>query len=304
MPSPPSLFFPNPCPPNHQPSTLNPPTHPPSALYTRWRHGNSELVFTALPSTLPLPSTQAGEHGNAELVSKYGFALRQNPFTAVCLGAQQLLAAASTALGERRCRQRCRFLRCHSQLLDEADVEPLEALPNGHISPALFVLLRVLAAADAEAQDWQGVEDALLLPGGQHAELGAAVQLWPVLDAHGQRLPPAEAAATAAAAVQQPGALALVTRPMCELLAATVQHRLAQYPCSLADSLAQLAGQQQLRQATAPGQQLDEHDSATLSALLLRVTEQELLEGLLQAAKTRLVPASHAKRNSKRKQTA
>lgn len=35
-----------------------------------------------------------GELGNADLVSKYGFALRNNPFDAIQLDKQQLVAAA------------------------------------------------------------------------------------------------------------------------------------------------------------------------------------------------------------------
>lgn len=54
-----------------------------------------------------------GEHGNAHLVMKYGFALRGNPFDAVALDKQQLVAAAREVVGGRQSRQRCRFLQDH-----------------------------------------------------------------------------------------------------------------------------------------------------------------------------------------------
>lgn len=54
-----------------------------------------------------------GELGNAELVAKYGFALRGNPFDAVRLGKAALVDAAAAAQGPRACRARCRFLALH-----------------------------------------------------------------------------------------------------------------------------------------------------------------------------------------------
>lgn len=60
-----------------------------------------------------------GELGNADLVTKYGFALLDNPFDAVLLDKEQLVSEARRCLGDRACRQRCRFLaqeRCAAQL--------------------------------------------------------------------------------------------------------------------------------------------------------------------------------------------
>ena len=87
-----------------------------------------------------------------------------------------------------------------------------QALPNGHISPALFVALRVLCAPEAEARSWSSIGDALRLPAAANGagaaamqgaadgsdgeeeqeeegqpELGA-VQVWPVLSEDGQPL--------------------------------------------------------------------------------------------------------------------
>ena len=52
-----------------------------------------------------------GELGNADLVSKYGFALSDNPFSAVILDKASLLQAAEGMLGVREMRLRSRFLR-------------------------------------------------------------------------------------------------------------------------------------------------------------------------------------------------
>lgn len=52
-----------------------------------------------------------GELGNADLVSKYGFALSDNPFSAVILDKASLLQAAEGMLGVREMRLRSRGLR-------------------------------------------------------------------------------------------------------------------------------------------------------------------------------------------------
>lgn len=66
-----------------------------------------------------------GELGNAELVKKYGFALRQNPFTLVTLDKPRLLGAARRALGPARWRKRSALLRDQTEVLDEEE-EPFE----------------------------------------------------------------------------------------------------------------------------------------------------------------------------------
>lgn len=66
-----------------------------------------------------------GEKGNADLLSKYGFALRDNPFTAVSLDKPALLAAAAAVLGKRALQARRRFLERETEVLDEEE-EPFE----------------------------------------------------------------------------------------------------------------------------------------------------------------------------------
>lgn len=185
---------------------------------------------------------------------------------------------------------------------------PLQALPNGHISPALFVALRVLCAPDAEASGWSGIADALQPPeaaasgaaeDSQQQELGA-VQVWPVLDADGHPLA-ADAAAAAGSGEQQQGSYtALLSRGMCELLQEEVRQRLGAYACSLEEDL------EQLRQAGTPAAagpgagsqaEAEEQRVAEQAALLLRVTEKEVLHGLLAALERRLavLPAADGK---------
>ena len=52
-----------------------------------------------------------GELGNVDLVSKYGFALSDNPFSVVLLNKASVLQAAERIMGVREMRLRCRFLR-------------------------------------------------------------------------------------------------------------------------------------------------------------------------------------------------
>lgn len=174
-----------------------------------------------------------------------------------------------------------------------------QALPNGHISPALFVALRVLCAPDDVAASWTSIADALRLPAaagseeeGEAPHLGV-VQVWPVLDADGQ---PLAAGGTAAAGDQQQGYAALLNRGMCELLQEEVEQRMGAYAYSLAADLAQLAQQAQLEDgpstaadaAAAEAEAEAEQRVAKRAALMLRVTEKEVLHGLLDALEQRL----------------
>jgi hypothetical protein len=190
-----------------------------------------------------------------------------------------------------------------------SDVLP-QALPNGHVSPALFVALRVLCAGDKEAAGWGSFEDALKLPaaaavaadaagsGGEEGEaedggqpeLGA-VQVWTVLDADGQPQP-------AAASEEQPqqGYAALLNASMCQLLQGEVQQRLAAYAGTLQEDLQQLQEQQQGAAAAAAAtagdaaasQAESEQRVAERAALVLRITEKEVLHNLLTALERRL----------------
>jgi hypothetical protein len=76
-----------------------------------------------LPSEKKRPRTAQvhntyGEHSNAELLRKYGFALPANPFDSVTLDADALVAAAAAAhgggaAGAREARRRVRWIQQH-----------------------------------------------------------------------------------------------------------------------------------------------------------------------------------------------
>lgn len=72
-------------------------------------------MWAQIIAASPVPKGQEvhntyGELGNAELVVKYGFALRRNPFDVVLLDKGELVEEARRIVGDRACRQRCRFL--------------------------------------------------------------------------------------------------------------------------------------------------------------------------------------------------
>ena len=58
-------------------------------------------------------------------MKKYGFALRQCPFTAVTLDKPALLAAAKSLLGAAAWKRRSKLLREQTEVLEE-DEEPFE----------------------------------------------------------------------------------------------------------------------------------------------------------------------------------
>ncbi|CAL5222086.1 g4393 [Coccomyxa viridis] len=101
-----------------------------------------------------------GELGNVDLLSKYGFALLDNPFSVVVLNKASVLQAAERIMGVREMRLRCRFLRRESELLDE-DAEPFEVLPQGCVGPSLIVALFVICADDQLFSGWGHIEDAI-----------------------------------------------------------------------------------------------------------------------------------------------
>lgn len=145
-----------------------------------------------------------GELGNAELVKKYGFALRENPFTAVELDKSSLLEACRELyLGEsdkkgtqpKAKRQKkgkaapssgvatfdklLKILEVETDLLEEIE-EPFQVLSNGHIGAALFAALRVLCSGAEDTKlAAKSLEDALTLPSGDVLDPGAigAVQV-------------------------------------------------------------------------------------------------------------------------------
>ncbi|PSC69948.1 SET domain-containing [Micractinium conductrix] len=260
------------------------------------------VAGSAVPAGAEVHNTY-GELGNAELVKKYGFALRQNPFTLATLDKGRLLGAAKRALGAKRWRVRSALLERETEVL-EAEEEPFEALPNGHISAPLFVALLVLGASDNEAARWEGVADALRPPAAAAAAAGGdseeeeeeeqqqlgAVQVWPVLDTKGKQLTPEAASAAAAAQPRSRGAQ--LTPAMCRLLRDEVQQRMAAYPAPLQQDVEKLAAAEEQQQQPGAAAAADSEAAvAERAALLLRITEQEVLRDLLAALAARLAAA-------------
>ncbi len=67
------------------------------------------MAASSLPRGSEVHNTY-GELGNADLLTKYGFALRQNPFSAVVLSKTSVLRAAEKLIGERELRLRTRII--------------------------------------------------------------------------------------------------------------------------------------------------------------------------------------------------
>ena len=51
-----------------------------------------------------------GEHGNAELLHRYGFSLISNPFNVIILNKQAVIDAASNITGDETSTERCKVL--------------------------------------------------------------------------------------------------------------------------------------------------------------------------------------------------
>lgn len=255
-------------------------------------------------------SGQAGQHGHRRLLgSFFSHASTQLPLYAICAGCKEPWA---------------------EQLSPRLYLPTPQALPNGHVSPALYVALRVLGATDAELASWRSIGDALRLPtaaaggggsggsggGGQRGagskdkeeegpgeeeeegeegepQLGA-VQVWRVLGKDGQPLAEAQAAAgeeEAASEAGSQGYAALLPAAMWQLLAAEVRQRQTACDAPLEadlEHLAQLEGQQAQQGAQQAQQPPSEAEAAERAALLLRITEKEVLRDLLTALQRRL----------------
>lgn len=165
--------------------------------------------------------------------------------------------------------------------------------------------LRVLCAPEAEAAAWSSIEDALQLPSlteaascddllkgtlqGRDSELGA-VQVWRVLGSDGQQLEAQPEAAVAAAGSseqqQQLGYAACLNAEMCKLVQQAVQQRQEAYSDTLEHDLQQLQERQQ--GASGNPDAAGEQHVAESAALLLKITEKEVLRDLQNALERKL----------------
>lgn len=111
-------------------------------------------------------------------------------------------------------------------------------------------------------------------------------QLWPVRDPEGNLLQ-AESSGTADTTCP-PAPPAGLTLGMCLALQAALNKRMQNYPTSLEESLARLKCLDQSKakegqDGNEPTGGLSEHDAAVRAAVLLRITEQEVLQDALAA---------------------
>jgi SET domain-containing protein 6 len=250
-------------------------------------------------------------------------------------------SAASSA--EQTFKKLLKVLEDETDLLNEEEgEEPFEVLPNGHIGPALFATLRVLCSGVENLKNAaETMDDALKVGGeegeGENAVLDMdsiiAVQVFPVTNEEGDLLSKQEALDAAAAAEgnnitgsdskqgshdtdASSTASSMVTKPMCTALFTAVQSRLAKYPSSIEDTVAELknfeknlslskdklkgnnpttntttnnTGEDDVAAAAAENAiALSEGQTARRAALTLRLTEQELLKGMEMALKIKI----------------
>jgi SET domain-containing protein 6 len=250
-----------------------------------------------------------GQLGNAELAGKYGFALRENPYTVVSLdkGAvveacraqysnsdaiQQQATVAKQAKGKRRGAEGASgavdsllaVLEDQTELLDE-DEEPFEVLGNGHIGPALFGALRVLCSGADGAAPASTLDDALVPEGGGDAICPAFIEAVPLCPPEG-------------ASLKERMLGGMVTAAMCRALETALDARLALYP---ADESATDAALRELEaRCTVTGEALSESELGLRVALAVRLTEQRaLLAARAAAVRRREQLASAAGRRRK-----
>lgn len=101
-----------------------------------------------------------GEHSNAELLYKYGFVLEENPFDAITVTPTELEEAAESVLGRRTARQRMRFVRDETNVMED-DGDVMSLAPRTVLSAPAAAVLLVLGAPEGVFQGWGGISDAV-----------------------------------------------------------------------------------------------------------------------------------------------
>lgn len=246
-------------------------------------------------STIPFVGQEIhntyGELSNTDLVKKYGFAIRDNPFAVVALDKSLILEMAADVLGnlekDRKNNTKCttgkrfklskrssnmtellHFLENETELLDD-DEEPFEVMVNGHIGPALFMVLFVLCW-EKDVRSLRGtIRDLLHRQGGRIGPVAIRPET-ELKDNH----------------TRVNGASSLLSQNMCLILEKVVTVHLSKYPCPLEKTVCDLeawvAGSHKHLQGAAMVEHL-----AVVAALTLRASEQKLLHDAAAAAKAR-----------------
>ncbi|KAG1672800.1 hypothetical protein FOA52_002788 [Chlamydomonas sp. UWO 241] len=109
-----------------------------------------------------------GEHGNAELLHKYGFAMDRNPFNEVTLDLQSVVDCAEAALEEAARRQQAQKAGPHVRPAQESsadDLAPLDAATEGRVQRELRRRMRLLSK-ESSIVDPESPEPLLVMPSG------------------------------------------------------------------------------------------------------------------------------------------
>ena len=255
-----------------------------------------------------------GELGNDTLVNKYGFALRQNPFTVVVAGPKKkvipvidnaVLQYGGKEEGETTTRTRKRqktaqssstvsssvikkrkeavkrvkaMLVAETELLDDEE-EPFELLPNGHIGPSLYVYLTAMHLIVVD-QEPTSIDDVLAHSNSKNGST-SAMQLWSVVDTNTGLLLP-----TPTHLVESSERNASLWLFIAHMVRHLVAWRRQRYPAtaSLQSTLDELRQVERAIQDEPVGTVLKASLVAARAALCLRATELELLRALIVAA--------------------
>ena len=228
-----------------------------------------------------------GELGNAELLKKYGFCLKENPFSEVKLNKGVVLSSfkALFSLSNKRKRSAARitFERCiyilkeQTDLLEEED-EPFLLYPGAYINLSLFAFIRLMTAfacQDFQSEERISVEAALEFVQDIFSE-GIPVHLNAIVDG-----------------LSDIGCDSFeLTNAWKSCLKGALLARLQQYPMSMEQAQQELEG---LEDTSATGfsqtESILKHQGRKRAALLLQITELSILSTAIKACNEVVNPA-------------
>ena len=261
-----------------------------------------------------------GELGNSELVHKYGFCLPDNPFTVVCLDKLGVVELVEEWWREKKGKKgevverRIQLLRDETSILnsvrkaeedeednddsddDNDDEEPFQVMVNGHISFPLFVALRTLLLED----DIETFADVLKTGGAidDNGEAAASDQEeetqqkdYPHAVALEYPLPPVSSSASLDEHSSS-GYTKLLTGSMYKVLGKAIEKRLQRYTHKEDEDDESRLRRVEMKLKDNATTALDSNDDgievrrkhlgAMRAALLLRITEKQVLKDALE----------------------
>jgi len=262
-----------------------------------------------------------GELGNSELVHKYGFCLPDNPFTVVCLDKMGVVELVEEWWRDKKgkkgdvAERRIQLLRDETRILhslrkaeedeedgdddDNGDEEPFQVMVNGHISFPLFVALRILLVGDdtivetvADVLKIEGAIDDIGEAAASDQEEEYQQKDYPHAVALESHFPPASSSASPE--YHSSGYTKLLTGSMYKVLGKAIEKRLQRYTHKEDEDdesrLRRVEMKLKDNAATALESNDDgvevkrQHLGAMRAALLLRITEKQVLKDALEIA--------------------